>query len=166
MKRARQLRKTGIIGLAMVLTLGMTLSGCTALQSRGQAGGTDTVAAQGKDAAPLYYDFGDVLIPSEMKIDKKASFVYRAPGFSAGVLSLRGRVDSASLIGFFENNMVKDNWQMVSSFKSVRSILLFHKDNRWCVVNVTEKDIYTYAEIWVAPTTVVEATSTDTDLFK
>jgi hypothetical protein len=62
--------------------------------------------------------------------------------------------------------MVKDNWQMVSSFKSVRSILLFHKDNRWCVVNVTEKDIYTYAEIWVAPTTVVEATSTDTDLFK
>jgi hypothetical protein len=165
MKRERQLRKT-VIGLAVLLTLGMTLGGCTALQSRGQAGGTDSVAAQDKDGAPLYYDFGDVLIPSEMKVDKKASFVYRTPGFSAGVLSLRGRVDSASLIGFFESNMVKDNWQVVSSFKSVRSILLFHKDNRWCVVNITEKDIYTYTEIWVAPTTVAEGTNSGTDLFK
>ena len=165
MKLKRQLQNT-VSGLAVLLTLGMTLGGCTALQSQSQAGGTDSLAAQDKSAAPLYYDFGDVLVPSEMKVDKKTSFVYRTPGFSAGVLSLRGRVDSASLIAFFENNMAKDNWQVVSSFKSVRSILLFHKENRWCVVNITEKDIYTYVEIWVAPTTAAESSNTATDLFK
>lgn len=159
----QQLRK-GVIGLTILLVFGLTLAGCTALQSQGKGDGSDSIAAQDKGTAPLYYDFGDVLVPSEMKVDKKTSFVYRTPGFSAGVLSLKGRVDSGSLIAFFENNMAKDNWQMISSFKSVRSIMLFHKDSRWCVVNITEKDFYTYAEIWVAPTTAAEGA--ETDLFK
>ncbi len=165
MKRERELRKT-MIGLALVLALALTLGGCTALQSQGGTGGNAGAAAQDPGAAPLYYDFGDVLIPSEMQVNKKSSFVYRAPGFSAGVLSLKGRVDSASLIAFFENNMAKDNWQLVSSFKSIRSILLFHKDSRWCVVNITEKEFYTYAEIWVAPTTVAEGAGSESDLFR
>jgi hypothetical protein len=68
------------------------------------------------------------------------------------VLSLEGRVDSTSLIAFFESNMAKDNWQAVSSFKSPRSILMFRKESRWCVINITEKTLGTYVEIWVAPT--------------
>ena len=165
MKRVKELRKT-VIGPVLMLALALALGGCTALQSQSTAGGSESAAAQDQGAAPLYYDFGDVLIPSEMQVNKKSSFVYRAPGFSAGVLSLKGRVDSASLIAFFENNMAKDNWRLVSSFKSIRSILLFHKENRWCVVNITEKEFYTYAEIWVAPTTVAEGAGTGTDLFR
>ena len=30
--------------------------------------------------------------------------------------------------------------------------MLFYKENRWCVINITEKEFMTYAEIWVAPT--------------
>ena len=108
--------------------------------------------------APLYYDFGDVLIPSELEVNKNASFVFRTPGFSAGVLSLKGRVEGNSLIKFFDANMVKDNWQLVSSFKSRRTIMLFHKENRWCVINITEKDYYTYAEVWVSPATAEAGT--------
>lgn len=102
-------------------------------------------------AAPLYYDFGDILIPNELKVDKKSSFIFRTPGLSAGVLVLRGRVEGTSLVAFFENNMAKDNWQPVSSFKSPRTIMLFKKENRWCVINITEKEFSTIAEIWVAP---------------
>ena len=58
---------------------------------------------------PLYYDFGDVLVPSELKIDKDSSFVFRTPGLSAGVLSLKGRVEINSLINFFNNNRVPAN---------------------------------------------------------
>jgi len=106
-----------------------------------------------KKPTPLYYDFGDVLIPSELKINRKASFVYETSGFSAGVLVLSGRVELNSLIAFFTNNMTKDNWKMVSSIKSARTLMLFKKESRWCVVTVLEKDLFnTEIEIWVAPT--------------
>ena len=91
-------------------------------------------------------------MPRQMKVDKNASFVFRTPGLSAGVLSMKGRVDGHSLISFFETNMANDNWSLVSAFKSFRNIMLFKKENRWCVINITEKSVYTYLEIWVSPT--------------
>jgi hypothetical protein len=97
-----------------------------------------------------------------MKVDRDTSFIYRTPGFSAGVLALKGRVEMNSLIAFFENNMAKDNWRAVSSFKSPRTVMLFHKDNRWCVISITEREFNTYAEVWVAPT----ITEVETDILK
>lgn len=113
----------------------------------------DSVSGETADKnAPLYYDFGDVLVPREMRVDKNASFVFRTPGMSAGVLSMKGRVDGHSLILFFENNMASDNWRLVSAFKSYRNIMLFKKESRWCVINITEKQFNTVLEIWVSPT--------------
>jgi len=65
---------------------------------------------------------------------------------------MKGRVEGHSLIQFFENNMANDNWSLVSAFKSYRNIMLFKKESRWCVINITEKKMYTYLEIWVSPT--------------
>jgi hypothetical protein len=48
--------------------------------------------------------------------------------------------------------MTKDNWKMVSYFKSPKSIMLFQKETRWSVIKINEETIYTYVEIWVAPT--------------
>ncbi len=139
-----------VFGLILALII---FSGCTAFRSGSQQ------ASEGKDIQqptsknePIYYDFGDVLVPKQLTVNKKLSFVYRTPGFSAGVLSLKGRVELNSLLAFFQNNMVKDNWRLVSSFKSMRTIMLFQKENRWCVINITEKEYYTYVEIWVSPT--------------
>lgn len=107
-----------------------------------------------KQNAPVYHDFKDVLIPKELKIDQKLSFVFQTLGSTAGVLVLKGRVEINSLIAFFDVNMTKDNWKLVSSFKSPRSLMLFQKDNKWCIISVSEKDFSnnTYVEIWVAPT--------------
>ena len=136
-----------IVAVACMMVLG--LSGCASM--KGDATGSD--AGSGVNSSdPLYYDFGDVLVPRQMKVDKNASFVFRTPGLSAGVLSMKGRVDGHSLIGFFETNMANDNWSLVSAFKSFRNIMLFKKENRWCVINITEKSVYTYLEIWVSPT--------------
>ena len=104
-----------------------------------------------KKNAPLYYDFGDVLVPRELKLNVEASFVYQTSGFTAGVLVFKSKVERVSLIKFFENNMAKDNWQTVSAFKSPRTLLLFQKENRWCVINITEINWDTMVEIWVAP---------------
>lgn len=102
--------------------------------------------------AASYLDFGDILIPYGLKADSKESFVLRSSGLTAGVLVLKGRVDKASLVNFFEINMAKDNWQLVSSFKLPRTVMLYRKDSRYCIINVFEGRLRTKVEIWVTPT--------------
>ena len=135
----------------MIVTI-IFLEGCSSLTKK-----NDTARAPSAKSASgvpaLYYDFGDVLVPKELKVDKKSSFIYQTEGFSAGVLVLKGRIETNSLISFFETNMIKDNWNMISSFKSERTMLLFQKVHRWCVINITDEAFNTYVEIWVAPTT-------------
>jgi hypothetical protein len=114
---------------------------------------TDGKDAREKDDknAPLYYDFGDVLIPRELKLDVKSSFVYNTSNFTAGILAFKSKAELNSMVDFFENNMAKDNWQPVGTFKSPRTLLLFQKQNRWCVINITDRNFDTLVEIWVAP---------------
>jgi hypothetical protein len=114
---------------------------------------TDGSDAREKDQknAPLYYDFGDVLVPRELKLNAKSSFVYQTSSFTAGVLVFGSKVERVSLIEFFDNNMTKDNWRAVSSFKSPRTLMIFQKENRWCVINITDNNWETMVEIWVAP---------------
>lgn len=108
-------------------------------------------STQDTSQASLYYDFEDILVPSELKVDKKRTFVYYGPTFTAGVLALAGRVEVNSLIKFFENNMAKDDWRLISSFKSAQALMFFNKSNRGCVINITEKQFNTKVEIWVVP---------------
>ncbi len=141
----------------LVLTLLVVFAmfaGCARLKNARTKKAKPVATATKKSEAPepLYYDFGDVLVPSELKEDRNRSFVYHAPGFTAGVLVLTGRVETNSLIRFFENNMAKDNWQLVGVFRSPRTIMFFNKVTRSCIVNITEKRSKTEVEIWVAPT--------------
>lgn len=148
-------RKNQILVFLLILSLtGIWISGCSLFKTKTSSrNASASKEKEQKGPMPLYYDFGDVLVPSELKVVKKSSFVFRTPGLSAGVLSLKGRVEIGSLIAFFDTNMGKDNWELVSSFKSNRSIMLFHKENRWCVINISESELSTYVEIWVSPTT-------------
>ena len=145
-KMMRQCLAMNILGVMTALLL-LTVA-CSSTPKT-----TDGSAAKEKDEknAPLYYDFEDVLVPRDLKLNDKSSFVYHTSGFTAGVLGFTSKVDRNSLILFFENNMTKDNWQAVSSFKSPRTLLIFQKENRWCVINITDNQWDTQVEIWVAP---------------
>ena len=66
--------------------------------------------------------------------------------------SSRFGVEFDSLVRFFEANMPKDNWRAVGHIKADSAMMLFHKENRWCVITLEEGSYYTYAHIWVAPT--------------
>jgi hypothetical protein len=137
-----------VLFMGSMLVLMVLLAACSSTPKT-----TDGSDAKEKDEknAPLYYDFGDVLIPRELKLNAKSSFVYQTSGFSAGVLVFESKAERVSLIEFFDNNMTKDNWQAVSAFKSPRTLLLFQKENRWCVINITDTSWDTMVEIWVAP---------------
>ena len=114
---------------------------------------TTSQAAVQKDqgSTSVYREFGDVLVPSEMDFVSDSSFVYLTSGLATGVMTIKGRVDTDSLFSFFQNNMAKDNWKIVTYFKSPKSFLLFRKETRWSVIKISEETFYTYAEIWVSP---------------
>ncbi|MDY6839406.1 MAG: hypothetical protein SWH78_15685 [Thermodesulfobacteriota bacterium] len=141
----------GMLGLLVVVT---SFCGCATWPPKTTGAETPEVEGiEGPQAPePVYYDFDDVLVPLELKVDKGKSFVYHAPDFKAGILSLSGRVEIDSVIRFFENNMAKDNWRLLSAFKSPRTIMFFNKPNRSCIINITERQFRTEVEIWVAPT--------------
>jgi hypothetical protein len=152
--RQKRIPVHSIIKWVIIGILSLAIGGCagTGLKRKESQPKPATLKKVNKNN-PLYYDFGDVLIPGEMKADDKGTYIVEAAGFRTGILTLKGRVDRNSLIAFFQSNMVKDNWETISTFKSpVRSMMLFQKDNRWCVITITAKEIYTYAEISVTPT--------------
>ena len=138
---AHRMRWRVVLGLtiAMIISIG----GCSSLTKKDDQA-TAPSAKSGSGVPALYYDFGDVLVPKELKVDKKSSFIYQTEGFSAGVLVLKGRIETSSLISFFEKNMAKDNWHMISSFKSERTMMLFQKLHRWCVMNITDESFNTH----------------------
>jgi hypothetical protein len=55
------------------------------------------------------------------------------------------------LIDFFEINMKKDNWRLVSLIKTPSTLMLYHKNNRLCVIEIDEDSYNTYTRIWLAP---------------
>jgi hypothetical protein len=145
-------KRMWLIVFGLMIAMVISNGGCSSLTKKDSTA-TAPSAKSDSGVPAIYYDFGDVLVPKELKVDKRSSFIYQTEGFSAGVLVLKGRIETSSLISFFESNMAKDNWQNISTFKSERTMLLFQKAHRWCVMNITDESFNTYVEIWVAPTT-------------
>jgi len=150
MKKVEELKKG--LGFYMLLSAIFLVGGCTTT-GMNQEKEAPTATVQKPESVAVYYDFKDVLVPEELKIDDDATVIISTPGLTSGVLALRGRVEKNSLFNFFHMNMIKDNWNIVSQIKSPKiTMLVFRKANRWAVVNIRENDIYTYVEIGVAPT--------------
>jgi uncharacterized protein YceK len=139
--------------LVLFLAAMLAVSGCSVLKSnKGSKTSASAVSAQPAQPKTVYMDFGDILLPKDLKVDEDDSFVFTTAGLTAGVLSLSGHVEANSLRTFFENRMPEDGWQMISKISSKRSMLLFKKQARWCVIGIEEGRMNTHTQIWVAPT--------------
>ena len=153
-KRALHQKTVAVLVLATAALLLVT--GCSTLDSKDQgassSGSTGASAVQ-PEKSHVYLDFGDVMLPRELKVDKKESFVMNTGGMTSGVLVMSGGVDANSLVNFFENKMPVDGWHKIGSFRSARSMMLFEKTTRWCAIAITDGKFSTKVEIWVAPTT-------------
>lgn len=158
----------GFCALVMVVTT----TGCSTLSpksstksSPASSASTTTAATTAqpavKENAPVYHDFGDIMVPRELSVIKKDSLIMTSGGVTSGILVLKGSVDVDSLANFFENKMPVDGWRKMGSFRSARSILLFEKPTRWCVIAISEGNFSTKVEIWVAP---MDNQQTDTGL--
>ena len=153
MKKLQTVRIRLFLAMAGVLVMAMLAVGCTTLQSdQAKANDAETAPAAPRESASVYHDFGDVMIPQALQVHPKDSFVMHSAGTTSGVLVLSGKVDGKSLVNFFETKMPQDGWRKTGAFKSARSLILFNKPNRSCVIIVSEGRFKTNVEIWVAPT--------------
>jgi hypothetical protein len=100
---------------------------------------------------PLFYDFPDIPVPQELDLQSKDSYVVQSGSIKTGILTLRGRVDLNSLINFFQMAMLRENWKPKGYFRYQRSVLIFEKPDKICVIRLYEDILYTYVEIFVTP---------------
>ena len=143
------------LSLLLLIIIFMAMPGCAGTLSPTAPPATEEKHLYGPTRSgntgnsPTYYDFGDVLIPPELKLDTQKSMVVSTSTFSGGVLVLNGYVDQASLIDFFLKNMAKDNWQLKGSIKYRHTVLTFEKPNKGCVITIGENAFNTPVEIWI-----------------
>lgn len=153
MKSTKYLSQALKLGLIFLLAMG--ISGC--FGNSGSATPDPTpppdTPEKSKKTTAVYHDFEDILVPMELKVNKDRTVVVSTPGYRSGILALKGRVDSTSLFNFFSNNMLKDNWNVVSKIKSPgTTIMVFAKSSRCAVITIRDTTVYTHVEIGVAPT--------------
>lgn len=104
-----------------------------------------------KAGGTYYYDFNDILVPLEMELDPDNSFVIETPSEKSGLMIFSGKVEFRSLTDFFVNNMQSDGWRLLSSLRSSRTIVIFEKDTRYCIMSITNSKFDTGLEIWISP---------------
>ena len=100
---------------------------------------------------PQFYDFPDIPTPTELSLVSKESYTFQAGNLKSGLLTLRGRVDLNSVINFFQMAMPRENWKSKGGFRHRRSILIYEKPEKTCIIRLHEELYYTYAEIYLAP---------------
>lgn len=143
------------MNLVLVGLLSLFISGCfgntnsAAPQDAASQGG----GAKSKKTTAVYHDFEDILIPLELSVVRNRTVIVSTPGFTSGILTLKGRVERQSLFNFFNNNMQRDNWSIISQIKSPgTTIMVWQKSSRTSVITIRDEQINTYVEIGVAPT--------------
>ena len=156
-----------VVNIVIVLILAVFISGCMGNLNSKKPEGDQTPgdSSKSKKTTAIYYDFEDVLIPMELSVMHDRTVVVSTPGFTSGLLTLKGRVDRQSLFNFFNNNMQKDNWRIISQIKSPgANIMVFQKSSRTSVITIRDEQFYTYVEIGVAPMVAGEPGLLETSL--
>lgn len=157
----REVRKDSImkktIWLSALLCLFILIAACSP-----RYGGTPefsdpdkaTPAADGTTTGATvsyYYDFADILIPQEMKLDPDSSLLFETTNLKAGRIRFKGWVDPVSLFDFFMKNMPQDNWRLRSYFKYGVYLLVFEKPDRDCIISIHKGTFNSWLEVWVTP---------------
>ncbi len=141
----------------------LSLAGCSPKYGHGQASAPDSPTdppASGTAAADrlssAYYDFNDILVPREMKLDADSSLLFETTNVKAGRICFKGWVDPVSLFTFFVDHMPADQWKLRSYFKYGVYLLVFEKPDRDCIISIHKGSLSTRLEIWVTPRLVRE----------
>jgi len=131
--------------LMIVLVVG--LSGCNYFNRSDEEMKPESQVVE--ENQPFYArDFNDILIPDGLRLDRKNSMHTRSQTFNGGILNYEGRLDVNSLLDFFENSMSKNGWQLAGTVKSDKSLLIFVKANKTCMITVADSKFNLNTEVY------------------
>lgn len=150
------LYKRSLLCLLIVISFSMCIS-CSAIDMKKKKKegkpffNIDLGTKKVENPPPLYYEFKDILVPGELREDKANSSVIGTGEKATGFLAFYGRVELRSVVHFFEVKVPEDGWKLISVIKSPFSTnMIFHKDNRWCLITLQEKGFTTEVGIGVS----------------
>ena len=145
---ARKHMKFGWVLLTLVTMLfAGGIAGCASTSNSGPG----APGGGGSQMRPTAYDFPDILIPNELELVSGSSYVFQGPKTKAGLLVFKGRVDTKSVIDFFQTSMPRESWKFKGGFRYKRSVLVFEKPEKICLINIHEDLYYTYVEVYLTP---------------
>lgn len=168
------IRNCGAVWVTVLCAFMITTSGCGhsnapppnpvgQSQASGPSSGATTYGPTAPTSSPppssaapsgsraKFLDFQDIPIPSELDVQSKDSYVFQSGQIKMGFLTLRGRVDSNSVMNFFVAAMPHEGWHLKGQFRYNRALLIFDKPDKTCVILMKEAAYYTYVEIYVSP---------------
>ena len=136
------------------------LTACSSLTNPFQTSGESSSAmsadesqstAQAVQDVNTYYDFDDIIIPSELQLEEDESIVFESSSTKAGKLHFSGRIEPVSLFNFYTHHLPKDNWTITSQLKYGHFMIIAEKSAKFCVLTITESRLKTHLHIWVTP---------------
>ncbi len=132
-----------------------SLCSCSLIgSSAGKEGAADVSSTPASEEAPsITYEFPDLPLPVELKMDNDKSVVIRYPNYRGGIIVLKGRVTVDSLVDFFTKNMPKYGWKFTGSLNAHRILMGFSKQgNAYCLIVVSEGNLgfQTEVQIWLS----------------
>ncbi len=98
-----------------------------------------------------FFDFQDIPVPCGLSVQSQNSYVFQSGQMKMGFLTLRGRVDSNSVMNFFVAALPHQGWKLKGQFRYNRALLIFDKPDKICVILMKEEVYYTYVEVYVSP---------------
>lgn len=122
-----------------VLMLAGLLAACTTTGSGSSTANTGQSESAQYQEPNYYLDFDDIMLPKEIDYVTDGSYRLDNAKFKASIMKFKGRVKILELVQFFVNNMIKDNWTLISNNKASDShILNFEKFNKSCVIQIDD----------------------------
>ncbi len=141
--------------IALLLALGVAvggLTGCTGLSSSGSGGADPVEGTRAPSPQFRYVDYDDIFIPNDMDYNAEDSFFIGTGSDKLGLMSFSGRVEFRSLAEALMANMSNDGWTRNFNFvSSPRSVLIFSKATRFCVMKIYDGTTKTELTVDVYP---------------
>ena len=132
-----------VVATLFIFALG-AISGCASSAKKDQG-----TASSETGLRVAFSDFEDVPLPSEVSPNKRKTQLYSAGKGKVGLLTLEGRVDPDSLAAFFQTNLPRNGWKPMTSLKDRDHVLVFIKDERMCLITISEGWFTTVCEVRV-----------------
>lgn len=115
-------------------------------------GGCGGMFGSSSHEGPYFYaEFDDIPIPTEVSSIKETTIITTPGGVKTGLQVFKGRVEVGSLNSAMIGYMQREGWEMRSSTRGARSLLIFEKEDRYATIYILDGMFNIEMQVYVSP---------------